>query len=58
MKKLARKSALALAAVVATAGVLSIPTSAEADTGWGWRVIPGKTAPKDAGGTAGTVTRG
>ena len=41
MKKLARRTAaLSFAVVVATIGIVSIPNSAEADTGWGWRAIP------------------
>lgn len=41
MKKLARRTAaFSFAVVVTTIGVVSIPTAAEADTGWGWRVIP------------------
>ncbi|WP_408897201.1 hypothetical protein ACJ5H2_20050 [Nocardioides sp. R1-1] len=39
MKKLARKSAFALAAVITTAGIVALPTAAEADTGWSWRVV-------------------
>ncbi len=40
MKKFARRSALALAATVATVGLVAIDAPAHADTGWGWRVVP------------------
>ncbi|TQK68919.1 MULTISPECIES: hypothetical protein [unclassified Nocardioides] len=40
MKKLARKTAFVLAALITTAGIVSLPASAEADTGWTWRVVP------------------
>lgn len=39
MKKIARKAAITFAVLVAAVGVVSMPTAAEADTGWGWRVI-------------------
>ena len=39
MKKLARKSAFALAAVITAVGIVSLPASAEADTGWPSRVV-------------------
>lgn len=39
MKKLARKTAFGLAALITAAGIVSFPTAAEADTGWGWRVF-------------------
>ena len=45
MKKLARKSAVALAVVLTSAGLLALPTSAEADTGWGFIVAPGRGDP-------------
>ncbi|WP_275669433.1 hypothetical protein [Nocardioides albidus] len=38
MKKLARTTAFGLAALITAAGIVSLPTAAEADTGWGWRV--------------------
>ncbi|WP_181411154.1 hypothetical protein [Nocardioides humi] len=40
MKNLTRKTAFGIIALIAAAGVVAIPVSAEADTGWGWRVIP------------------
>ncbi|MBM7517920.1 hypothetical protein [Nocardioides nitrophenolicus] len=40
MKKLARKTAFGLAALITAAGIVSLPAAAEADTGWGWRVFP------------------
>ena len=40
MKKLARKTAFGLAALITAAGIISLPAAAEADTGWGWRVVP------------------
>ncbi|WP_257441628.1 hypothetical protein [Nocardioides daeguensis] len=39
MKKLARKTAYGLAALITATVIISIPTAAEADTGWGWRVF-------------------
>jgi hypothetical protein len=36
MKKIARKAALAFAVMIAAVGVVSSPTAAEADRGWGW----------------------
>ncbi|MCX6398501.1 MAG: hypothetical protein NTX33_01035 [Propionibacteriales bacterium] len=36
MNTLARKAAFALAALIASVGIVAIPTAAEADTGWGW----------------------
>ncbi|MFD1250358.1 hypothetical protein ACFQ3F_21370 [Nocardioides ginsengisoli] len=39
MKKLARRTAFVIAAAVVSVGVVSVPTSAHADTGWGWRVV-------------------
>ncbi|GAA4818350.1 hypothetical protein ACFQ0K_09780 [Nocardioides caeni] len=39
MKKLARRTAFGLAALITAAGVVSLPTAAEADTGWGWRIV-------------------
>ncbi|WP_272902657.1 hypothetical protein [Nocardioides sp. WS12] len=38
MKNIARKTALAFAVMIAAVGVVSIPTAAEADSGWGWVV--------------------
>jgi hypothetical protein len=36
MKRIARRTAVAFAALVATFGIVAMPTAAEADTGWGW----------------------
>ena len=36
MKRIARKAAFAVAAVVTAFGIVALPTAAEADTGWGW----------------------
>ena len=41
MKKLARRTAFALAALITAAGIVSLPAAAEADTGWGWRAFTG-----------------
>jgi hypothetical protein len=41
MKKIVRKTAVALVMVAAVSGVVAAPTAAEADTGWSWRVVPG-----------------
>ena len=40
MKKITRRVAFAAAALIASLGVVALPTAAEADTGWGWRVVP------------------
>ncbi|HWJ66930.1 MAG TPA: hypothetical protein VNT31_09655 [Nocardioides sp.] len=40
MKKIARRTAFAAAALIASLGIVALPTAAEADTGWGWRVAP------------------
>lgn len=39
MKKAARRFALASVALIATLGVVSLPSAAEADTGWPFRVV-------------------
>ena len=36
MKRLARKTAVVFATLVAAFGIVALPTTAEADTGWGW----------------------
>lgn len=40
MKKVARRLAFGTAALIATFGVVSLPSAAEADTSWGWRIHP------------------
>jgi hypothetical protein len=39
MKKAARRLAFATVALIASLGVVSLPTAAEADTGWPLRVV-------------------
>lgn len=39
MQKFARKTAFAIATLIAAVGIVSIPVSAEADTGWPLRVV-------------------
>ncbi|WP_157537104.1 hypothetical protein [Nocardioides sp. Root190] len=40
MKKFTRRVAFAAAAVITSVGVVSLPTAADADTGWPLRVNP------------------
>lgn len=42
MKKAARRFALATVALIASIGVVSLPSAAEADTGWPSRVVVSK----------------
>ncbi len=44
MRNLTRKVALVCIALIATAGIVATPSAADADTGWGFRVIPGHHA--------------
>ena len=39
MKRIARKAAVVTATAVMAIGIVTLPTAAEADTGWGWRVV-------------------
>ncbi|WP_157514986.1 hypothetical protein [Nocardioides sp. J54] len=39
MKKAARRFALATVALIASVGVVSLPSAADADTGWPSRVV-------------------
>ncbi|HVK29285.1 ABC-type sugar transport system substrate-binding protein [Nocardioides aromaticivorans] len=39
MKKAARRFALATVALIASLGVVSLPSAADADTGWPSRVV-------------------
>lgn len=39
MKKFARRAALAIATLITAVGIVSMPVSAEADTGWPLRVV-------------------
>lgn len=42
MKKAARRFALATVALIASVSVISLPSAAEADTGWPSRVVVSK----------------
>ncbi|WP_157538525.1 MULTISPECIES: hypothetical protein [unclassified Nocardioides] len=39
MKKAARRIAFATVALIASLGVVSLPSAAEADTGWPFRIM-------------------
>ena len=39
MKKAARRFALATVALIASVGIVALPSAAEADTGWPSRVV-------------------
>jgi hypothetical protein len=43
MKRIARKAAFGTAAAVIALGVVALPTAAEADTGWSWRIVHSKS---------------
>ena len=38
MTRIVRKTAVA-AAVIAMVGIVGLPSAAEADTGWSWRIV-------------------
>lgn len=42
MKKAARRFALATVALIASVGIVSLPSAAEADTGWPSKVMVSK----------------